>query len=383
MQQPVRSRRRSRWSLPVSFLAMTILSLAACAGEDAGEGRPTGGERGRPGGGRGATSAIPVKAEPATRAEMTSYIETNARLVAERYIEVMARTQGMVERVIAEEGDLVKAGDILLRLEKEQLSLQHEQARVALEGAQATYERTSKLHARQLVSQEEMENARHQMQTAEVNLKEARLQLDYTDVRASLAGVVMMRDVELGDLVRTNDVVYALADVDPLQVRIRIPEKRMNQVRPGQEARITVDPVPDRVFQGTVKMISPGVDPASGTVKVTLDVPSQGLLRPGMFATVRIVTDRRPDALVVSKKALVLETDEDDVFVVRDGKSRRVRVELGYVDGDRIEVLSGLAEGDQVVTIGHQGLKEDADVRLVGVEVTAAERGQDAARGGR
>ena len=370
-EQGVSIQRKVR--LGATLVALFALVLVGCSDtEEAQRGGQSGGAgrgQGGPGGGRGgATAAIPVKTEAVARAEMTSYIETNARLEAERWVDVVARTQGLVESLQAEEGDEVRRGAILLQLEKRELALQVDQARVTLEGARSTHERSKSLHERQLVSQEEFENTRLQLQNADVNLKEARLQLEYTDVRASIAGVVMVRNVEQGDLVRTNDVVFSVADLDPLQARIRIPEKRMTQVRRGQEARVTVDPAPDRVFDARVRMISPGVDPASGTVKVTIDVPSDELLRPGMFATIRIVTDRRQDVLVIPKKALLLETDEDDVFIVREGKAERVRVSLGYVDGDRVEVLSGLTDGDLVVTVGHQGLKENAEVRVVGVE---------------
>lgn len=370
-EQGVSIQRKVR--LGATLVALFALVLVGCSDtEEAQRGGQSGGAgrgQGGPGGGRGgATAAIPVKTEAVARAEMTSYIETNARLEAERWVDVVARTQGLVESLQAEEGDEVRRGAILLQLEKRELALQVDQARVTLEGARSTHERSKSLHERQLVSQEEFENTRLQLQNADVNLKEARLQLEYTDVRASIAGVVMVRNVEQGDLVRTNDVVFSVADLDPLQARIRIPEKRMTQVRRGQEARVTVDPAPDRVFDARVRMISPGVDPASGTVKVTIDVPSDELLRPGMFATIRIVTDRRQDVLVIPKKALLLETDEDDVFVVRESKAERVRVSLGYVDGDRVEVLSGLTDGDLVVTVGHQGLKENAEVRVVGVE---------------
>jgi len=387
-------RSRSSWGRTTcfgAFFAIGVLMLVGCGDEEeaAGSTRQAGGQRGnwgsgRPGGRPTESASIPVKTEPVVRAEMTSYIETHARLEAERWVQVVARTQGLVKRLVAEEGDEVREGAILLQLEKRQLRLQVDQAQVSLEGAQATHKRTQALHERQLVSQEEFENATQQMQNAQVNLKEANLQLEYADVRASIDGVVMVRNVEQGDLVRTNDVVFSVADLNPLQARIRVPEKRMAQIQQGQQARVVVDPVPDRVFSALVRRISPGVDPASGTVKVTLDVPPDDQLRPGMFATIRIVTDRRPDALVIPKKALVLETDEDDLFVVREGKAQRVRVELGYVDGERVEVRGGLRLGDQVVTVGHEGLKEGADVRVVGAEdPSPVEQERPAARDGR
>ncbi len=357
--------------------------LLACGAEEGATGADAGrGPQGAPG--ARAEAALPVKTERVTRGEITRYVETHARLEAERWVEVVSRAQGLVQRLAAEEGDLVKAGTILAQLDKEELQLQVEQARVALDQATSAFERTKTLYDRQLVSQEEFERARNLHDNAGVALREGQLRLSYADIRAPLAGVVMRRSVERGDLVRSNDVVFVVADLEPLQARIRVPEKRMSQVHPGQEARITVDSAPGRVFAAMVRMISPGVDPASGTVKVTLDVDPDGALRPGMFATVRIVTDSQNDALIVPKKALVLETDEDDVFVVRDGKAERVRVELGYTDGDRVQILAGLQQGDQVITVGHEGLKDNAAVRLVGAEapVVAAAGDGSGSRGG-
>lgn len=348
------------WILIMAAAAM----LQACADDEEASGAAAG--PGSRGSGARSDAALPVRTEPVIRGEITRYIETHARLEAERWVEVVARAQGLARRLAVEEGDRVRAGDLLVQLDKQELQLQLDQARVAVDQAAAAFDRTKALHERQLVSQEEFESARNQHDNARVGLQEAELRLAYADIRAPIDGVVMVRSVERGGLVRANDVVFVVADLDPLQVRIRVPEKRMSQVRAGQAARIAVDSAPERTFPAVVRMISPGVDPASGTVKVTLDVQAEGVLRPGMFATVRIVTDSRPDALIVSKKALVLETDEDDVFAVRDGKAERVRIELGYTDGDRVQVVSGLVEGDQVITVGHEGLKDNAAVRIVG-----------------
>ncbi len=351
------------WSkVPLVALAGLLLG---CGDDEAADGTGGGGA-GNWGGGERKEAALPVKTEAVTKGEITRFIETHSRLEAERWVEVVSRAQGLAQRLAAEEGDQVRAGQILVQLEKEELLLQMEQAKVAVSQAQSTFERTQTLHERQLVSQEEFENARNQQENTAVALREAQLRLDYADIRAPIDGVVMMRNVERGDLVRTNDAVFVVADLEPLQARIRVPEKRMSQLRPQQAARITVDPVPGHVFPGTVRMISPGVDPTSGTVKVTLDVPPEGVLRPGMFATVRIVTDSRQDALIIPKKALLLETDEDDVFVVHDGRAERIRIELGYTDGDRVQVMSGLEVGDEVITVGQEGLKDNAPVRIVG-----------------
>ncbi|MFH1571431.1 MAG: efflux RND transporter periplasmic adaptor subunit [Gemmatimonadota bacterium] len=341
--------------------------IVGCGGGEPQAGGQRGGRGGGTWGGREAEAAIPVRAEAVTRGEITSYIQTHARLEAERWVEVVSRAQGIVRELRVEEGGRVGAGDVLLRLGREEERLRVQQAEVTLAQAGASFERTQTLFERQLVSQEEFEATRNQLQNAQTALDEAKLSLDYTDIRAPIGGVVMRRDVELGDMVRVNQAVFAVADLEPLQARLQVPEKRVHEVREGQEARIAIDALPDRVFPARVRMINPGVDPETGTVKVTLDVPSPGGdLKPGMFATVRIITDRHPGALIISKRALLLETDEDDLFAIADGKAVRTRVELGYVDGDRVEVLTGLTEGAMVITIGQEGLKDGAPVRLAG-----------------
>jgi len=356
--------------------ATLVLAVLGGCGEDEEEqaagaqgGRGGRGGRGGPGGwggGRGAAAAIPVKAEKVIRGEMNSYVETYARLEAERQISVMARATGFLQELSVEEGDRVRAGQVLVRLDKEELDLRMRQVQAGYNEAKANYERIEVLHAKKMVSQSEYETTQLRYENSKVSLEEAELNLAYADVEAPISGVIMKRMVELGSLVRSNQEIFTIADMDPLLVRIFVPERRMYQLRADQAATVVVEALPERAFKGRIRMISPEVDPASGTVKVTLEVPADGLLKPGMFSTVRIITDSRPNALIIPKKALILETDADDVFTVEDGKVKVVDVELGFVEGNRVEIVSGLEEGMQVVTVGHEGLKEGSAVRVVG-----------------
>ena len=346
-------------------IGSVLLFALGCGEEQAAQGPGRGGWGGRE------AAAIPVKGEQVTRGDMNAYIETYSRLEAERRVSVLARTTGLVEELAAEEGDSVRQGQVMVRLNKDELSLNKRQAQEAFADASANYNRIKALHERGMVSQSEYETARLRLDNAKLALEEAQLNLAYADITAPIAGIVTERLVELGDLVRGNQEVFVVADLSPLLVKIFAPEQRMYQLHPGQEATIAVEALPDTSFRARIRMMSPEVDPASGTVKVTLEVASGGILKPGMFATVRIITARRPQTLIIPKKALVLETDEDDVFLIEDGKVRRVAVELGFVEGDQVEIVAGLSEGDQVVTIGHEGLKDGAAVRLAGEGLTA------------
>jgi membrane fusion protein (multidrug efflux system) len=378
-----------------AIFCLGLLALGACGEE--GEGSQAGpqaqGQRGGQGGGRGgqwgggppgSTAAIPVKSEKVRRGDMAAYVQTHARLEAERQVGVLARTTGLVEELEVEEGDPVRAGQVLARLDKEELQLRVQETQVGLRQVSASYERTKVLHERRMVSEVEFETVRHQLEDAQVALEQAQLNLAYADIQAPIDGVVMQRLIELGDLVRPNQELFAVADLEPLLARIHVPEKRMHQIRQGQEARLLLESLPEEIFRGKIRMISPGVDPQSGTVKVTLEIPTdRGRLKPGMFASVHIITEVHPQTLIIPKKALIIETDEDDVFVVEEGKAKRVRLELGFTEGDQVEVVAGLKEGDEVITVGQEGLKDGTPVRQVGAELLVAAGGEAVGAEGR
>ena len=344
--------------------ALAIFALSACGEEEtAAEG--SGAAKGPRRGGRGA-AAVPVKVEKVVRAEMNAYVETYARLEAERRVEVRSRSTGLVQGIFFEEGDFVRSGQLMVRLEKNELSLRLRQSEAVFEEAQVNYLRSKDLQAKKMVSQTEYEAAQLHYENSKIALEEAQLSLAYADIEAPLSGVVALRTVEMGDLVGSNQSLFTIVDLDPLMLRIFIPERRMYQLRKGQEAKIGIEALPERDFRGAISMISPEVNPQNGTVKVTLEVAADGMLKPGMFATVRIITDSRPQALVIPKKALILETEGDDVYTVVNDTVYRTAVELGFSEGDRVEVVSGLEEGGLVVTVGHDGLKDGTRVRTVG-----------------
>jgi membrane fusion protein (multidrug efflux system) len=140
----------------------------------------------------------------------------------------------------------------------------------------------------------------------------------------------------------------------------------MRYITVGQPARVTTDFLPDESFEARVLRISPVVDPGSGTFKVALAVSDDGLrLRPGMFITAHIVTATHADAVLVPKRAVVYDDGLPHVFVVRDSTATRRQLEVGFEDGEHLEVLNGTTRGDMVVVVGQNGLKDQAKVRII------------------
>ena len=347
---------------------MTFLAcfLAGCGGESQQAGRGGG-----PGGRNRATAAIPVKAEAAIRSEISRRVLKNTTLEADKWVNVRARRQGQIVRIHKEEGDAVREGNVIAELDSDDAKLQVTQMDVAYMDAKRNFTRVEKIFNRNLISEEQFETAKTQMDRAGAQLDQAKLNLSYTKILAPIGGIVTVRSVEIGNVVTSNQVVFSVANFDPLLARIRVPEKEIGRIEVGQEARISVESENEKPFKGRVKMISPVVDPESGTIKVTVEIPgSNRILRPGMFASVHIITETRTNALVIPKKALVLEGEGNQVFVLERGeegsKARRSRIEIGFSDSDRLEVISGLNEGDLVITVGQDGLRPGANVRIVG-----------------
>ncbi len=355
------------------WFVLLFLALFACGEEEAQQ--TQGGRAGRGGrGGRGGAAAAPVKVEAVKRGDISAYILKNTTLEAERWVDVRARRAGQVIALLKEEGDPVRAGTVMARLDADAAQISVAQREVAHQEAKQRYEREDALFQRNLGSKQSYENAKTQFESSKAQLEQAKLDLSYTAIRSPIEGIMTLRNIEVGNMVTNNQVVASVAKFDPLLARIQVTEKDFGKITVGQTARITVEAAPEREFTGTVKMISPVVDPESGTVKVTVEVPrtDTSLLRPGMFASVYIITETRRNTLVIPKKALVLEGEGNQVFTFETdpetgrGQSQRKRIEIGFTDSDRLEILNGLSQGEQVITVGQEGLRPGSPVRLVG-----------------
>lgn len=352
-----------RWVLSTLIAA----GLAACDTQQTAQGGP--GDR--RGGGNRQSAAVPVKVERVERGEISKSVLKNTTLEAERWVDIRSRTQGQVVVIVKEEGDPVLAGTILARLDAAAAELQVKQMEVAYQEATRNQDRINKIFEANLVSQEQFEAAKTKRDRAEAQYEQAKLDLSYTRIISPVDGIVTSRVVEIGNVVSNNQMLFSVADFNPLLARIRVPEKEIGNIAVGQEALITVESAPGREYQGHVKMISPVVDPESGTVKVTIEIPSSGktLLRPGMFASVYIITDTRRQTLVISKKALVLQGEGNQIFVFdpseEGGTSVRRRIEIGFSDNNRLEVIDGISEGELVITVGQDGLRPGTAVRIV------------------
>ena len=362
------------------FLFMSLV-LVNCGNDSEGTENPgnprAGADRSNPQN----VAAIPVQVVAAKKDDISLYLMQTTTIEAERVVEILAKVSGEVVKLPAEEGNRVKKGDLLAQLNEAELKINFIRAKASLETDQSVYNRSKDMLERNFIAKEDYEAARLQYESSKAAYEEASLQLEYTSIRAPFDGVVTVRNIELGQRVNQNQSLFILGDFSPLRAKIYVPEKDISRIYTGMSAKIEIEAEPEEEFTGVVKMISPIVDPESGTSKVTIDIDDdRGKLKPGMFASVFITTETHTNTLVIPKRSLVLESDLDQVYIFQNGVAKKVTLKLGFTSGDFVEVLNGLQEGDLVVTAGQDGLREGLPLRIPGVE-TATTGDSSAATG--
>ena len=370
------------WKIPgrklLQALILVGLAGALACGSSEEEGTAPGGGRGsaggRPGaggppggfgGGEGAGTAVPVEVVEILPGEISAFIETNGTLEAEREVDIVARAGGPLVALHTEEGMQVKAGELLAQIDEAEARAQVEIAKVALQDAELVHNRAKASLENAVVSQEVYDSALSGLESARAQLVGNEIQLSYTQIAAPFDGLIIQRAVKFGETVTVGQQLFRISDFDPLLCTIGVPERDLTRLSIGQPAILEVEAFPGELFRGRVLRISPVVDSATGTIRVTLEVDRHGRLSPGMFAGVRLVTDVRDNALIMPKRALSLESLADSVFVVEDGVAYRRNVTLGYEEDDRVEVTAGLRANDRVIVVGQDGLTDATPVQIL------------------
>jgi len=292
-------------------------------------------------------------------------------------VRLAAQVPGRVVAMRVAEGDSVKAGEIVAEIETPPLEDQQRQARAALSQAQAAREaaklnlaRTERLFERGIAAGKEVEDARAQAAAAEAALEQAQAALATADrqlarahVASPIAGQVVKRFVGVGEQVDGTPAqpLVEIANVERVEVAAHVAADRLGRVKLGQRAELRSDAWPERSFEAEVIAISPAVDPATNAALVRLRVKNPDhLLRVGMFAEVRIGLAERKGALVVPASALSKSADGTAVYVVSGEDATRTKVEVGLETPELVEIVSGLEQGQKVLTSGIHGLGERA-----------------------
>jgi len=363
------------WGVPIVLLAALLLltgcNISVGSAEDNGDEAAEDGESQE-------REAVPVEVAALGRGHIESVLRFASNLAAERDVQVYAQAPRIVKNLLVEEGDAVRSGQQLVKLQDDVQRTALAKVNGQLDKAKRELARQEKLFQQELISEQVFNDASYEVEQLLLARDDAERDLAYTSVKAPISGVVTERLVNLGDYVTVNQPLFQVVDFDSIVARIFVPEKELSRLHEGQTARIRADAMGDRMFSGSVDRIAPAVDPGTGTVKVTVAIPRQEGLRPGMYVEVELVAATREDALLVPKRALIYENDQIFVFrLVGERDVERVRLVPQMENASFVQPLEGFETGDLLVTAGQSGLKDGALVSLPGDEDEEASEAED------
>jgi multidrug efflux pump subunit AcrA (membrane-fusion protein) len=375
---------------------------------------------------------IPVETVLLHRGSLDRRLHLTGTIMPEAMVDVFSKVPGILERIKVDQGDRVKADQVVAMVEREEKEAQLQETRAGLdvlrarwtqmetgarpeELAQAEqlvrqtkarwqtrlddYKRLKKLEERDFISEQrldeamlqvtlseaEWESAREkltllrkgarqedrdgllaQIRQAEAAVRLARMHLKNTTIRAPIGGIISKRFLDRGAFVSKTTPIVRIVAMDTVNVVVQVVESELAKLKTGAMADIHVDAYAEEVFQGAVARISPTVDPESRTADLEIQVDNRGhRLKPGMFARVSLIVQRRDGVLLLSRDSLLRESGPSRVFVHDSGKASLREVSLGLAGEQYVEALRGLQEGDEVIVAGQYELRDGMPVKVI------------------
>ena len=328
------------------------------------------------------TTIIPVAISPAIRGELDWFTDVTGNLAPIQSAALYAKVPGkIIEEIFVEKGDWVKKGQLVASLEKDQIAAHLNRGQAAVEVAQTSVDvlekdfyRIENLYKSKAAPKQKLDHIQAELDVAGARLKEAQAALKELnvlyrdhDIYATQSGIVADRFVDAGNMSNSKAPVLRISNEKILKVELTVPEIEFPNIREGMEVTFMVDACPDRTFSGKVALIYPTADPMTRTIKAEVHIKNNDMqLRSGMFAHVRLYFGKK-QALLIQREGLnkMPGTGNYYVYAIKEGKARIKNIETGIFQGNLVEVLSGLAEGDQVVIQGQNRLRDNIPVEII------------------
>ena len=311
---------------------------------------------------------VPVEAQLITRGDIANYYSANAILESVNEADVIAKVHGLIEKVHVEEGDFVEKGKVLAEIDATRYQLMLEQRRAELKRVKSEFDRLSAANNKALVSADQLEKLEWQYKSLEASTNLAALDVKEAKVVAPISGYISARYVKEGNLVQQyqNKNLFHIVAQDELQGVLHLPEGQFSKVKIGQNVNLSVPAVENQNFVAKVERVSPVIDAQSGTFKVviTMDNSAQKL-KAGMFAEVNIEFGIHKDTLLAPANSVLTMDNRSIAYQIKEGKAQKTEVIIGYRQDGVVEIVSGLEDGAQLITAGHNNLKDDADVNVI------------------
>ncbi|MDO9371174.1 MAG: efflux RND transporter periplasmic adaptor subunit [Gammaproteobacteria bacterium] len=356
----------NKWRLLYVLLALGALSACGDGGKQDRSAGPGGG--GPPG-----AMALPVEAVAVHTGVVNRVISTVGSLRANESVVIRSEIVGRVAAIQFTEGEAVKAGADLIRLDDSEQRAQLAESAATVKLSELNFARARDVFEKKLLSQQNYDEALQKLHEARSRMALNEARIAKTRLTAPFAGVLGLRQVSVGDYIKEGQDIVNLEDIHTLKLDFRAPETYLASIKPEQEVTLQVDAYPARGFSGTLYAIDPRIDEQTRTILLRARIPNPDMhLRPGMFARVSLVLESRTDAVLVPEQALLPVGDTQFVYRVVDGKAVQTKVLTGQRNEGHVEIVQGLKAGDTVITAGQTKVRDGALVRVITAGAAAA-----------
>ncbi|HSJ23660.1 MAG TPA: efflux RND transporter periplasmic adaptor subunit [Longimicrobiales bacterium] len=357
--------------VPMMGAVTTAVLLAACGGNNdepqTAQASPGGGPGGMMGG--GGARVVVVEVEPASRGNIARQVTVSGVVEPVRVVGVNSQLAGAVNAVQVQEGDRVRAGTVLARMDSREIEAQLASAQASFDVAKAAYERAEQLRERRVITLPEYERERTAYAAAQAQVEQLRTRVGYATVRAPVTGVITDKNVEAGDVVGNQARLFTIADDSELVARVGVSELDVVELDQGDPVTITLDAFPNQALAGRIRRVFPSADPTTRLVpvEVVFDAQSARFARPGFLARVTFDLATSQNVLLLPVQAVLGAQGSQAVFIVDDeSRAQRRPVVTGLTSRGRVEIVSGIDDGDPVIVIGNANLREGMTVRVAG-----------------
>ncbi|MDN4165619.1 efflux RND transporter periplasmic adaptor subunit [Cytophagales bacterium LB-30] len=299
-----------------------------------------------------APKAVPVEVVIVKPQTFLNSLQVTGSVVANETVDLKPEGSGIIEQIHFKEGQRVKKGELLLTLNDDKLQAQYNKLRYTKKLYEDSEYRQRVLLEKEAISQQEYDRALTELNTAEADLQLIQAQLADMKIRAPFDGVIGLRKVSEGAYVNPSTSIVQLYNIDPIKLDFAIPGKYSAIIKTGTKVFFTTDAIKEPM-EGEVYAIEPQVDPATRTLQIrALAKNSQQNVFPGEFAKIEMVLEKKENALLLPTSAVIPILNGYKVFVARNGKAEELTIETGIRTDTNLEILSGLQEGDTIITTG-------------------------------
>ena len=341
--------------------AATVPSAPSAASAAAGAANKGAGAGAQGGGG------TPVELGRPEKLSWPKTVTAVGSLRSDESVTVRAEQSGRIVTLNFKEGQPVRMGQVLVQLDDSVARAELEQSRANQKLAKAKFDRAIELKERNFISGQAKDEAENAMRVADATVSLSEAKLTKLVIKAPFSGTVGLRTAGVGDYVKDGQDIVNLEKTDPIKVDFKIPEVFQSKVRVGQGLSVTLDALPGQPFTGSVYAVNPQLDTAGRAVVLRAQMTNKGgLLKPGMFARVRLTLSDTGDAVVVPEQAVAMQGEDQIMYRVVDGRALRTKVEVGQRRDGKAEIVEGVSANDTIVIAGWQRLRDGAAVRPAG-----------------